>query len=294
MSDLDLRTDRSGDAPADDRRRGFTLIELLVVSVLGALLLTATYNILITNQRTYQVQGIQVTSQAAMRQAMETLAGEIREVSARDGDLLAIDADELQIRVLQDFGLTCDVGSVALLTPMIRVKKMSNWIMAGDSVYVFAENDETLSSDDTWLKAYVSAIDTTVSCNGADDAQNLYFAGQLLKFTADDVLQGAPVRTFTRYEYDVQTWNSRVYLGRRELPGGSFEPMIGPLYDRTLSNAPSGSPISFTYYDASGSTTTTATDVRRIDVKVRTWSPIEDANGNNVADSLMMSVYTRN
>lgn len=287
----DVRTRAEG---RTDRRRGFTLIELIVVAVLGALLLTATYNVLITNQRTYQVQGIQVTNQQSLRLAVETLANEVRELSARDGDLLSTNASQLTIRVLEDFALACDASSITLLTPVLRVKKMSNWIAQGDSVYVFADNDETLTSDDTWLKAYVSAIDTTVSCNGTDKAQNLYFSGQLAKFTGDDVLQGAPVRTFKRYQYSVVTWNSQQYLARQELPSGSTTPMIGPFYDRRLANAPSGSPVTFRYFDAGGSTTATAADVRRIDITVRTWSPVEDGRGNNVKDSLTVSVYTRN
>ena len=87
---------------------------------------------------------------------------------------------------------------------------------------------------------------------------------------------------------------SRYYLGRSTYPGGSFEPMVGPLYDRNAGDSPSASPVQFTYYDADGSTTTTATDVRRIDITIRTWSPVVDGTGDNVADSLTMSVYTRN
>ena len=41
-------------------RRGFTLTELIVVTVLGALLIMAALQVLITNQRTYTAQSAQI------------------------------------------------------------------------------------------------------------------------------------------------------------------------------------------------------------------------------------------
>lgn len=275
-----------------DRKAGFTLIELLVVSVLGALLLTASYNVLITNQRTYQVQNVQVISQQAIRSALEILGGELREISARDGDLLSVKPDSISIRVMRDFGVACQLNT-ASTPPTILVKKLTGWFSVNDSVYVFADNDQRSANDDTWLMAKVTSIDTTGTCSGTDKAQLLSFSGQSAMFSTDSVLVGAPLRTFLRYQYRTAVWNSRLYLGR-STPSGSFEPMIGPLRDYTAgyNNAKKG--VEFIYYDANGLTTSTAADVRRIDIIVRTWSPVVDGNGDNVEDSIALSVYTRN
>ena len=284
MNQPDLRRDR--------KNAGFTLVELLVVSVLGALILVASYNVLITNQRAYLVQNVQVVSQQSMRSALEVLGGELREVSARDGDLLSVKPDSVSIRVMRDFGVACQVNT-AIITPTILVKKLTGWFAADDSVYVFADNDEASAGDDTWLMAKVTAIDTTGTCDGTDRAQLLSFSGQSVKFLADDVLVGAPVRTFTRYQYRTQVWNSRLYLGR-STPGGSFEPMIGPLRDYTAGYNTTKKGVEFLYYDANGITTAVAADVRRIDIVIRTWSPVTNQDGTNVEDSVSLSVYTRN
>lgn len=264
----------------------------MVVSVLGTLILVASYNVLITNQRAYQVQNVQVVSQQAMRSALEILGGELRELSARDGDLLSVKPDSISVRVMRDFGVACQVNSAAI-TPTILVKKLTGWFGANDSVYVFADNDEASAGDDTWLMAKVTAIDTTGTCTGTDKAQLLSFSGQSLKFLADDVLVGAPVRTFTRYQYRTGYYNSRLYLGRSS-PGGSFEWILGPLRDATNGTTSTKKPLEFVYYDENGFTTATAADVRRIDIIVRTWSPVTNGDGTNVEDSISLSVYTRN
>ncbi len=62
--------------------------------------------------------------------------------------------------------------------------------------------------------------------------------------------------------------------------------MVGPL------KASSG--LAFSYLDASGTATTTATDVRQIIVTVRTASNVMNSIGGFVSDSITAVIYTRN
>lgn len=263
-------------------RRGFTLVELIVVTVLGALVLLASLQILITNQRTYTAQTAQIQGQQATRAAIDVLFTELREISAQGGDLLSMNASSLSIRVMRKLGVACLVTSAS--PPVIRALQLGNWFAAEDSVFVFADNNTSLSSDDKWISAKITAIDTTVKC-GTSNAQNLSFGGQAAKFTADSVRTGAPIRSFVRYRYGLITYDGEPYLGRTDA-GGTAVPLVGPL------KATNG--IAFAYLDSLGAVTSTANRVRQIRVTIRTASGVVNSVGETVSDSVTAVIYTRN
>src|SRR5690606_3944729 len=91
------------------RRGGLTIVELLVVAVLGALVVTAAYQVLITNQRTYTAQNAQIQGQQTVRAGLDVLFGELRELSRAGGDVLAIASDSVKVRAGRNFGLVCGV-----------------------------------------------------------------------------------------------------------------------------------------------------------------------------------------
>ncbi len=262
-------------------RRGFTLTELIIVAVLGSLLIMVALQVLITNQRTYTAQSAQIQGQQALRAAMDVLSAELREVSARGGDIISMSSNSITVRSMRNFGVAC---AVAPATPSVTVLRVGTWFAVGDSVFVFADNRENISTDDKWLALRVSAVDTTAAC-GTSPASRLTFSGQAAKFAADSVRVGAPVRSFVRYTYGMVTESGDTYLGRTPA-GGSAAPMVGPL-------KPSNG-IEFTYLDSLGATTSVTTNVRQIVVKVRTASGVLNSLGELVADSLTGRIYTRN
>ena len=262
-------------------RRGFTLIELLVVTVLGAIVLLASLQVLITNQRTYTAENAQIGGQQATRAAYDILFSELRELSARGGDIISMSSTSITVRSMRNFGVAC---AVAPATPTVTVLKVGNWFAVGDSVFVFADKRENISSDDVWIRASVTAVDTTVAC-GASQGVRLTFTGQTALFAADSVRVGAPVRSYLRYTYSLITESGQTYLGRTPA-GGSAAPMVGPL------KASTG--IEFTYLDSLGAVTATTTNVRQIRVKIRTESAVRNARGQLVRDSLTGRIYTRN
>ena len=90
-------------------RRGFTLTELLVVVVLGAFIVSATYQVLITNSKTYTVNNARIQGQQNLRAGLDVLFGELREISTAQGDLLGMGRDTVAFRAQRTIGLVCEV-----------------------------------------------------------------------------------------------------------------------------------------------------------------------------------------
>ncbi len=263
-------------------RRGFTLVELLVVMVLGALLIAASLQVLITNQRTYTAQNAEIRGQQTTRAALDVLAGELREISTQGGDLLGMGGTSVTVRVPRKFGVVCAVSASS--PPVLTVLKVGGWFSASDSVFIFADNNPSVSSDDAWISARITAVDTTASC-GAKQGQDLSFSGQAALFTSNVVATGAPVRSFVQYRYGLLTYQGKTYLGRTD-DAGDTAPLVGPL------DASSG--LQFTYLDTLGAVTATPTDVRTIQITIKTSSPVLNSVGNPVSDSVTAVVYPRN
>lgn len=263
-------------------RRGFTLTELIVVTVLGALLIMAAMQILITNQRTYSAQSAQIQGQQTTRAALDLLSAELREISARGGDIISMSGNNLTVRSMRKFGVVCSITATS--PPVLRVVQVGDWFEPRDSVFVFADNQTSIATDDEWISAQVTGVDTTVTC-GTSKAQNLSFSGQGSKFTADSVRTGAPLRSFVRYRYGLVGYGGSSYLGRTDVMGNTV-PLVGPL------KAITG--LSFRYLDSLGNATGTNNRVRQILVTIRTESSIVNSLGQPVSDSISAIVYTRN
>jgi prepilin-type N-terminal cleavage/methylation domain-containing protein len=263
-------------------RRGFTLVELLVVVVIGSLLVMTAGQVLATNTRIYTVNNAQIQGQQIMRAGMDVLFGELREISTRGGDLVEMDPDRLVIRSQRAFGLVCDTDyttSPARLT-VIRV---GDWFVAGDSIFVFADNDPERSGDDAWLDKVVRSADTTATCGGRP-AQVLTVPD--LASTGDTVRVGAPVRTFERFTYGAFEFDGDTYLGRQARGASSPDPLVGPIL-------PVGGVV-LRYLDAREQVTTVAAEVSQIEVTLRYESEARTFGGRRVSDSVVARIHPRN
>lgn len=266
-------------------RGGFTLVELIIVTVLGALLLAAALQILITNQRTYTAQTAEIQGQQSTRAAMDVLFNELREISAQGGDLISMGDHSLKVRSMRKFGVVCSLTTAN--PPVLTVLKVGDWFETGDSVFIFADNKTSTSSDDEWVGAKITARDTTSTC-GTSKGIKLSFAGQSAVFTqptGDSVRTGAPVRSYVQYTYGLITMSGKTYLGRTD-GSGTAVPLVGPL-------KPTNG-LSFTYLDANSTATAVSTDVRQITVTIRTSSDALDSTGQAISDSISAVIYTRN
>lgn len=266
-------------------RGGFTFVELIIAIVLGTLLILAALQVLITNQRTYTAQNAQIQGEQTTRAALDALSSDLREISPQGGDLLSMSDSSLTIRAARKFGLVCALSTSN--PPVLTVLKVGDFFAKDDSVFIFADNNPSISSDDAWITAEVTKVDTTATC-GAKAAQNLTFNAQSALFTqptGDSVRVGAEVRSFVIYTYGLMTYQGKTYLSRTDASGVQ-SPMVGPL--------DSSSGLHFAYLDSLGSATATSTDVRMIQVTIKTSSPVTNSVGNPVSDSTTTVVYTRN
>ena len=264
-------TMRTGD------RGGFTLVELLIVAVLGVVVAGATYQMILTSQIAHTTQTAQIQGQQTVRAGIDILFAELRELSGPEGDILEMNPDRVEVRAMRAFGLVCNVNPVG--SP-IRVKKIGRYFASGDSIVVFADNDRTLSSDDTILSGAVANITEAETCT--DTAQSLVVPELVAALTNDTVRLGAPVRGFTIYTYGLYSLEGDYYLARQS--GGVTEPLVGPL---------SVNGVSFTYMDSGGSVTTNPRAVSQIEVTLRSRSKVTNERGP-VGDSLTTTIYLRN
>ena len=262
-----------------ENRRGFTLVELMIVAVLGAIVVGATYEIMLSSQRAHTIQTAQIQGQQTVRAGLDILFSELREISPSEGDILTMGSDQIEIRAMRAFGLVCGVSATG--SPL-RVKKIGRFFADGDSIVVFADNDPDIASDDTILFGVVSSLDSTDTCSGADTAQSITVPALVLALANDTVRVGAPVRGFSVYTYGLFSVDGEYYLGRES--GVTTAPLVGPL-------APNG--VSFIYMDALGNVTTDPLAVAQIEVTLLSRSRVVSQRGP-VADSLTTVIYLRN
>ena len=263
-------------------RWGFTLVELLVVVVLGTIVVLVASTVLVTNTRIHTVSNAQIQGRQIMRAGVDVLFGELREISVDGEDLGVMGTDRLEIRSQRAFGLVCDTD-YSSSPETLTVVRVGNWFEAGDSIFVFADNDPERTSDDAWLARTIQSVDLTATCGGRE-AQVLSVPD--LASTGDTVRVGAPVRAFDRFTYGSFVIDGETYLGREARGSSSPDPLVGPIL-------PSGGVV-FRYLDAGEQVTTVPTEVSQIEVTLRFQSEARRLGGDRVSDSIVTRIYPRN
>jgi hypothetical protein len=257
-------------------------LELLVVVVLGTLLVMVVSQVLVTNSRVYGVSVGQIQDQQIMRAGMDVLLRELREISIHGEDLEMMDRDQLLIRAQRAFGLVCD-ADYSTFSAGLTVVRVGSWFRAGDSIFVLADNDPQLNSDDVWLARMVQSVDTTAVCGGRP-AQVITV--QNLASTGDTVRVGAPVRAFQRFRYGAFQIDGETYLGRQTMGASAPDHLAGPV-------VPAGGVV-FRYLDALEQAATVPTDVAQIEVTLRYESDARRPGGETVENSIVARVHPRN
>lgn len=271
-----------------DTRRGFTVIELLVVTVLGSMILLATYNVIITNQRTYTANTANIQGQQTVRAGMDLLFSELREISPSGGDLMKMKSDTVTIRVMRAAGIICDsvpLGQSGLASnPPWRVIYWGDTVATGDSAWVYDDNAIEDPNDDSWFQVRITHRENDGNCGGRD-TQALRFVGTTM-LAADTPTVGSLVRTYQTYTYALGTYDGETYLTRKLEPSGTAAPVVGPLM--------SAGGLAFQFLDSDGNVTAIAADVRQVVVTLKTRHEARDEAGAQIVDSLKTRIYTRN
>ncbi|MBI1967877.1 MAG: prepilin-type N-terminal cleavage/methylation domain-containing protein [Gemmatimonadetes bacterium] len=274
-----------------------TLVELLVALVLLGIVSAGIYRVLVNNQRIYQAQTQRIDLQQNVRAAVSILPGELRELDAYDGDIIAMSASSITIRAMRQLAILCNTPALGVANPQLIIRNqpffaMRNFNTATDSIFVYYEGDQATRNDDGWIPGRITAIAPAV-CPTADAAP-----GQLLTtnlgFGAGQINQtgriqiGSPVRGWERVTYRLyQAPDGQYYIGQEI--AGVTQPLVGPV----LANG-----FELAYRDSTGAITAAPTLVASIDVQVRgqTAQPVRQTDGSlgRPVDSVTTRVALRN
>lgn len=285
-------------------RRGLALVELMVTLSLLGIVCTGVYRVLETSQRTHLAQTQRLDLQQTLRNAVTTLAAELRELSASDGDLTAIGPTSLRIRAPRQVGFLCSppavgppVAGVAPATLTIRENLFfgaRDFDSDADSIFVLYEGQGGTASDDDWLRGHLAADPAPLAC--ADGTPGRRLAVRIAfgpnHTAAGAIPNGAPVRGYESVTYSLyRAGDGRWYVGvLSHSAGGARQPLIGPLHG--------ASGISFEYFDAGGAATLVARAVAeiRISVRAETAQPVRWRRGPPayITDSVTTRVSLRN
>lgn len=268
-------------------RRGFTLLELLVTLVLGAVILGATYAVMMSQQRFVARQTQIQDSRESLRAAAAILAAELRQAASGGGDLLAIAPDSFVLRTTIGFGIICNSNRPEKRYAVARM--WGEW--AQDSVLIFADNNPG-AADDEWRVHSITAIQTPTTdvCAYGGAAQ----ARVVVDTVKAGLRIGSQMRPFRWYVYKLYPEGDRYWLGRRRLNEVSYTGVVGP-----LSPPGANAGLALTYLDANGNETALPADVASVQFTVRSESfgpaPALDGQGNRyVRDTLTTRAYLRN
>lgn len=278
-------------------RAGFTLVELLIALVVGAAIMGAAYRLLAGNQRFYRAQTQVTEVQQNLRAVGLILPGELREISASGGDIIAMSDTSISIRAMRNFAIVCSAPVPATGVVVVRNSMIYGYRAMDptrDSAFVFRDGDTDLSSDDRWLNAAIGSVASGLCTDGA--------AGTIVTLSGmvgglsqlDSVTVGSPLRTYERVRYRLYddgtgTW----WLGTQVIVSGAYStisPLAGPLRARDG--------LELRYYDAAGAVTAVEDEVATIEIVARAQStqPI-NTPGRAIGyyqDSLTVRVALRN
>lgn len=243
--------------------RGFTIVELMINLVIVGVVLTAIYQLVISQNRLYVKQREVEDVRTTLRSVANLLAFELRQTSVSNGDLYQTSAESLTVRSIQGGGVVCRKhGS----QPRLALYATSGDIQAQapDSLLIYARN---LSQ---WLPMKV----TTIWTSGGDPSHCAWDGGSSVPADMtmqvdpgaapiDSVRVGDPVRAFRRTRYGIFERDGRWWLGRAVDGAVNYELLAGPL------ESPSDDGLRFIYYDADGDQTTTLADIRYVDIVLK-------------------------
>lgn len=271
----------------NSRAQGFSLAELLVVTLVGSIVLGAVYQTMTTQTRANRQQTAIVTTQQSARTGIDVLMSELREVSARKGDILSATSTSIRFRALQKAGIVCDKDYANNNRLDVAYQGSA---FGQDSVLIFADNSATSATDDDWTALWVSNTDNSATCAFPGmTSERLHFASAAVA----SVEPGALVRSFRIVEYQIIDAGAGARLQRTDVMANTSVDIAESL--ATVANQG----LRLRYFNAAGaeitpSTQTLREQIMRIEVKVRARA-IGGQTGPNreFSDSLVNQVFLR-
>jgi len=258
------------------RRAGFTLVELIIAITVAGVVVGSIYRVLQGNQRFYAAQSLIIEIQQNIRAVVQVLPGDLRELDAGDGDIIAMSDTAITIKAMRGLAVTCTAPNVG--TGQVTIRNTQTFGYRGmdatrDSVLVFRDGNINLTADDMWLRAPIAGTASGTCADGTAGTQ-LTLTGMVggtallgpNGTTSDQgVLLGAPLRSFEVLNYRLYNDGTGMWwLGIRNFSGGAWSstsPIAGPL------RANDG--LNFQYRDRLGNVTAVPANVAQILLTVR-------------------------
>jgi prepilin-type N-terminal cleavage/methylation domain-containing protein len=285
-------------------RTGYTLIELMVALVVLLIVTGSLYKLLVSTQRLSRAQAERVDLQSNVRTASLVIPAELRELNTVIGggvdqnDIFNTNmtATSVRYRAMRGIGFICQAPAVG--GGEIRILK-STWsglrapAVPRDSAYVFYDNDDTKSTDDTWLPVRIIAVDPNSDCGG-NAAYKLTISPTVGVLPSIPVL--TPVRLYEVMELSLYTSGGQSWLGAQSISGLELapQPLLGPLA------AAAGDGLKLVYLDNANAPTAVPANVKSVQLTVTglTNQSIAKHGGSSqtsvVYDTLTTRVSLRN
>jgi prepilin-type N-terminal cleavage/methylation domain-containing protein len=296
-------------SPSLPVRQGATIIELMITLTIFGLVMAGVTSA-ITEQTRFQAGAARVVgAQRSLRQIGDLLPSELRALGTGAGDIYAMSASSIDLRVTTGSSVVCAVGGggMSVTIPPLQLATelpLTSWRdvpVAEDSLFIFDEGASAARNDDTWRAYRLTGALTAATCptstgftrSGAEAA-----AGMTLSVaTAIPVttVTGAPIRFFRPARYALATGpDGRWYLGYTDCKAGCgpLDIVAGPV------RPPSGQGIGFTFRDSLGMVTAMPAQVAFVELALHTdGAPAGERSrlrSGALADSLRVSVAIRN
>lgn len=252
-------------------RAGFTMPELMVVVALGALILLALQQAVVTQRRYWSAQSAAAQRGETVRVATAVLTGALREGDVARGDAVILASGGLRARLPLGIAQVCGTDAAGGRLGLVAAE--GRWAAeAGDSVLVHRAGG--------WSAEAITGVSGPVPQVPCVPA-----GGTVARLArpALDALPGAAARTFRSVAFELGAEAGSFWLFR--VDGAQRDALAGPL----------DAAVGFTawYEDAAGAVTATPASASRLVVRVVTASAPGSAPGSR-QDTVTLSFGGRN
>lgn len=298
--------------PQVHTRTGFTLAETLVVLVLLGIVGASLMSVLSKQQAFYQGSSDIIELRTQLRQAQAVIGNDLRGISSPGGDIATMTDSSIDFDYTIGVAVACaaPAGSSSITIPasgaLTNGNTLTSWLTTpgnGDYAYIFDEGaSSTTATDDSWQKIPVTAVAVGGSCDAGFNSP-WAFTVTLGSSASPTTLDGAAIRFVRRVHYSLyRSPNDTLwYLGYCNTAcsvSNPINPIAGPFQPYVASTSPDTSGIRITYYDSTGTATSTASQVSRINITLRgetqSYIHMQGRAKGVFHDSLSMSIALRN
>ena len=242
-------------------RRGFTLVEILMALVIFGLVAASFTQIIVTGQRTTATQQMRAGLQSNLRVGSMMVPNELRMLNQSDTtDILSISDTSIVYLAMRGYYALCSVPTSGTSINVMRISGSGfnfdyRAPVAGDSAFIFYENDTLKMSDDKWVRVGISAVSGASTCtypsSGGTSRSSLTLTLNpginTGTYALSKFLEGSPVRTYEITRMSLYSSGGQNWFGM--CTGDTLctlQPVLGPLAETNG--------VTITRYDSAGNT----------------------------------------